>query len=833
MHRDRRRFFVPTIVLAVIGACVVGIWFLSADARREIDALATANADSTQWSIAQTEVELLTLETAVLTAMHDNSQAALREVRRRFDVFYSRIRVLQRSQQLERVREEAEVAETLEHAIMVLDNALPLIDGPDAELRAGLDDLEEQIADLRNDLRFVTLESVRVFAGLAGQQRERVANALLDLAVLIVVLILILSTTVFALVWSLRLGQRRTAEIALAQSRQRTIVGTSIDGVLVVGRDGRVLDCNPAAERIFGYAREEALGARMADLIIPDHLQKAHREAMDEHLSTGRRRILGKGLVQLEAKDKSGRIFPVELSIDTAESTEGEIFVSFIRDISDRQHAERELVEARDKALAGEEAKAEFLAVMSHEMRTPLGGILGGLELLSGTDLNERQKGFVDMMGRSGQLLLHHVNSVLDISRDDAGKTVLRPELFDSVELLMDVVNSQRVEAEAKGNRLHVSTDDDLGPVIGDRTRLMQVIVNLVANAIKFTRNGQITLSAMRDPGGTDVEFRVADTGIGIAAEDQARVFDDFVTLDTRYAREVEGTGLGLGIARRLVVAMGGEIGVVSQPGSGSEFWFRVPLPTGDAIALGQDGAAADGPKAGTGPLMSGLTVLIVEDNEINRAVAVEMLTGIGCETVQASDGAEAQRLAGQRGFDLILMDISMPRIDGISATRQIRETSGPNSLTPIIALTAHALPKDIERFHQAGMTGVLIKPLTRKSLVEIVEQHCSRRVEIPDTGSEPALSAELAQRAVAEISEHLSHMETVIGEGHAFQELADRAHMAAGLAAVSGLAALQEAFVTLELAVAELDGEEGEADALAELLAEARDLFRRERQAG
>ena len=836
MHRDKRRFFVPTIVLAVIGACVVGIWFLSADARREIDALATANADSTQWSIAQTEVELLTLETAVLTAMHDNSQAALREVRRRFDVFYSRIRVLQRSQQLERVREEPEVAETLEHAIMVLDNALPLIDGPDAELRAGLDDLEEQIADLRNDLRFVTLESVRVFAGLSGQQRERVASALLDLAALIVVLILVLSTTVFALVWSLRLGQRRTAEIALAQSRQRMIVGTSIDGVLVVGRDGRVLDCNPAAERIFGYAREEALGARMADLIIPDHLQKAHRQAMDEHLSTGRRRILGKGLVQLEAKDKSGRIFPVELSIDTAESTEGEIFVSFIRDISDRQHAERELVEARDKALAGEEAKAEFLAVMSHEMRTPLGGILGGLELLSGTDLTGRQKGFVDMMSRSGQLLLHHVNSVLDISRDDAGKTVLRPELFDPVELLLDVVNSQGVAAEAKGNRLHVSTDDDLGPVIGDRTRLMQVIVNLVANAIKFTRDGQITLSARRDPGGTggtDVEFRVADTGIGIAAEDQARVFDDFVTLDTRYAREVEGTGLGLGIARRLVVAMGGEIGVVSQPGSGSEFWFRVPLPTGDAIALDQDEAAADGPEAGSVPSTSGLTVLIVEDNEINRAVAVEMLTGIGCETVQASDGAEAQRLAGQRGFDLILMDISMPRIDGISATRQIRETSGPNSLTPIIALTAHALPKDIERFHQAGMTGVLIKPLTRKSLVDSVEQHCSRRVELQDTGGEPAISAELVQRAVAEIAEHLSHMEKMIGEGHAFHDLADRAHMAAGLAAVSGLAALQEAFVTLELAVAELEGEEGEADALAELLAEAKGLFRREGQAG
>lgn len=832
MQQEKRRFFVPAIVLAVVGACLVGIWILSADARREIDALATANADSTQWNIAQTEVELLTLETAVLAAMHDTSQAALRDVRRRFDVFYSRIRVLQRSRQLARVREDAGIAETLGQIVVVLDRSLPLIDGPDEDLRAGLDDLAEQVSDIRNDLRFVTLESVRVFAALAEQQRERVASALLDLAVLIVVLILVLSTTVFALVWSLRVGQRRTAEVALAQSRQRTIVGTSIDGVMVVGRDGRVLDCNPATERIFGYAREEVIGARMADLIIPDHLQKAHQEAMEEHLRNGRRRILGKGLVQLEAKDKSGRIFPVELSIDTAESTEGEIFVSFIRDISDRQRAERELVEARDKALAGEEAKAEFLAVMSHEMRTPLSGILGGLELLSGTDLSERQKGFVDMMGRSGQLLMHHVNSVLDISRDDAGKTVLRPELFDPVELLKDVVNSQAVEAEAKGNQLHVSTDDNLGPVIGDRTRLMQVIVNLVANAIKFTRDGQITLTAKRLPDSTDVEFRVSDTGIGIALEDQSRVFEDFVTLDTRYAREVEGTGLGLGIARRLVVAMGGEMGVVSQPGSGSEFWLRLPLPPADTVPPGQEAPAGDGPA--TGPVLSSssLTVLVVEDNQINRTIAVEMLVGIGCETVEASDGAEAQKLAGQRVFDLILMDISMPRIDGISATRQIRDAAGPNRLTPIVALTAHALPKDIERFRHAGMTGVLVKPLSRKSLIDIIGKHCPGHMDAEDAGGETAISVELAQRASVEIEDHLARMESMIAQGGDLQDVASRAHLAAGLAAVTGLAALQDALVTLELAVAELEGEEGEAEALAEMLAEARDLFRRNRSA-
>lgn len=823
-HRSR---FGVGLLLAVLGACAIGIWLLSADARRELDALANANAESFQWSIAQSEVELLTLEETILRALREDPQVSLQTVRRRFDIFYSRMQTLQRSNLLERVQEEADVSEPVGRVIAVLDGALPLIDGPDEDLRAGLEELLDRVTETGRDLRLITLESVRVFAILAERQRDRVTNALWDLAVLVIALVLVLVTTVVALIWSLMLGRRRTAEIALAQSRLRTVVGTALDGVLVVGRDGRILDCNGAAERIFGYSREEAIGASMAEMIIPAHLREAHLIGMDKYLKTGQKRLVGKGLSHLEAKDKAGRVFPVELSLETAESGEGEIFVSFIRDISDRRAAEQELVEARDKALAGEEAKAEFLAVMSHEMRTPLNGILGGLELLSATDLSDRQKSFVDIMGRSGEMLLYHVNTVLDISRDDAGKPDLRIEPFDPKELLSDIVSSQSVQAKARGNALLVLADTDLGRVMGDRNRLSQVLVNLVANAIKFTRDGQITLSVQRHAPGTMLEFRVADTGIGIPVEDQPRIFEDFVTLDTRYTREVEGTGLGLGIARRLVTTMGGEIGVVSQPGEGAEFRVLLPLPeTQETPSLPGLG---DTSRPELSIASANLKILVVEDNDINRLVALETLTGLGCVTVEARDGAEAQRCAAQQRFDLILMDISMPGIDGLSATRSIRDSDGPNSATPIIALTAHALPSEIDRFHKAGMVGVLIKPLSRRALIGLIEQHFPQALALADglnPNQENEVSLEILARAAIELKAHLTTIGAAIDADIDPQQIASAAHQAAGLAAVSGQTDLHNALVSLELVVSDLDGEEGEAEALHDMLAEARQLL-------
>jgi signal transduction histidine kinase len=383
-------------------------------------------------------------------------------------------------------------------------------------------------------------------------------------------------------------------------------------------------------------------------------MRDAHRAGMKRYAETREKRVLDQGLVQLEAVNSDGQIFPVEPSISTAKTDGGEIYVSYIRDISKRVAAQNELVDARDKAVAGEKAKANLLAVMSHEMRTPLNGLIGSLQLLDGTSLSDRQKKFVDVMKTSGQMLLEHVNNVLDISRVDAGKVEKFEQNFDVPEAVNEVVESLKSTASERGNTLSFEvTRDDIGTAFGDKARLTQILVNLIGNALKFTENGRVQVEVERDPNSDVVEFRVIDNGIGIPEDQRQQIFEDFVTLDSSFTRAVEGTGLGLGIVRRLVAILDGEIGVESEAGEGSVFWVRLPLKpvslkpkttkqTGDTLTKAVD--------------QSGASFLIIEDNEINRLVAREMLAQMGYISFEANDGQEGVEAADRQAFDLIFL---------------------------------------------------------------------------------------------------------------------------------------------------------------------------------
>ncbi len=509
-------------------------------------------------------------------------------------------------------------------------------------------------------------------------------------------------------------------------------------------------------------------------------------------------------------------VFPVELSINAAESEDGEIFVSYLRDISKRVAGENELVEARDKALAGEKAKADLLAVMSHEMRTPLNGVLGTLELLSGTDLNDRQKKFVGVMDASGKMLLEHVNNVLDISRVDAGMAVVAQNVIDLFEVAEETLEGLRTQATNRGNLLSIKqVGPPIGPVTGDRKRLQQVLFNLLGNAIKFTENGSVTLELEALPEDGQVEFRVIDTGIGISPEDLDRIFEDFVTLDASYQREVEGTGLGLGIVKRLIELMGGEIGVESEPGDGSVFWFRLPLSQATDRRITHpietaEGFLADGQ----------LSVLVVEDNEINRMVAREMLEQAGCHVTEAVDGQEGVRVAETGHFDLILMDISMPKLDGTAATALIKNSSGPNASTPIIALTAHALPDDVTRFREAGMADVITKPLSSDRLRAVLAEyspaasgeeapHVSSPLdEVVGTLGQERADA-LRQRAVEQLNAGLDEITELAETDGSRDEVKAIAHKLAGSAALFGMQAVRETLIEIEMNASELTAEE------------------------
>ena len=402
------------------------------------------------------------------------------------------------------------------------------------------------------------------------------------------------------------------------------------------------------------------------------------------------------------------------MSISRVGEGERALFVAFLQDLSVQLAAEQALIAARDEARAGEKAKAELLVVMSHEIRTPLNGMIGTMELMETTELQPHQREYLRIMQASGQLLMHHVNDVLEIARLDSGKAPLALAPVDLSNLVLEVMANQRPACRANGNEiLFVGPADGRIRVTCDRALLQQVLLNLVGNAVKFTRNGtvQIDVTHQSKTGPTDI--LISDTGIGIPQGDLSRIFDDFVTLDATSARRSSGTGLGLGLVRRIVEQMGGALTVESQEGKGSRFRVSLPLE----IIGGPPGLPTPEPVS---PQRQ-LSVLVVEDNEFNRVIVRAMLQKEGIEVFEARDGEEGITLANTRRFDLILMDISMPRVDGLQAAQAILTGTGASAKSPIVAMTAHALAEEASRFRNAGMSRILVKPITRDMLRSVL----------------------------------------------------------------------------------------------------------------
>lgn len=712
-----RRRRAAAVVLTLLAAMLL-IATLSLDVVRKIELQSTASSDNVQWTVAQVNVEYLSLKIAVDNAMEGT--ASLDEVRRRFDVFYSRMTTMKNSPIFRGLHDDPEFFRNYELLWAFLERHVPLVDSDDQTLAAGLPALSAELQSLRQSANVMGVSGIRVFAQRSDAEREGFARTLLQVSILTLGLIAAMGVLLAMLARLNGAIKRQAREIQRQAEHVEAVFATSIDAVIVANEDGRIVGFNQAAERIFGYAGGKAIGQPMDMLIIPPHLRAAHRRGMARYLDSGQKQVIGAGRLRLEAMREGGETFPVELAVSEAEGETGRIFISFLRDMSLQVQAEQDLLRARDEALAGEKAKAELLAVMSHEMRTPLNGMLGTLELLKETRLTPKQERYHRTMETSGRLLLHHVNDVLDVIRLDSGKAAVQMRPADLAVIIADILEGQAPVAKAGGNNLHARLPEDGRTVIDcDPVRLRQLLLNLVGNALKFTRNGEVTIEVERLDAAAQVEFRVTDTGIGIKAEDLDRIFDDFVTLDASYARAASGTGLGLGIVRRWVTAMGGELGVESEPGEGSLFWFRLPLP-----APARRPEAAPPPPAPDPDTPGGrrLSVLVVEDNPVNRLVVRELLELDGHRVVEAHDGEEGVQLAASRHWDVILMDVSMPRKDGVAATQEIRAGTGASAATPIIALTAHAMPSETQRFLAAGMQDVMTKPVSRAALRKVLD---------------------------------------------------------------------------------------------------------------
>lgn len=839
----RRRWARLSAFALGLALCTGMIVALAIEALNKINALNTANSDNVQWTLSQSEVEFLTFYNAVVVA-HTSADHDLADLRKWFDIFYSRMDTIQTSGLYAELTHLPDLAGPFARVAGFLDATIPLMDGSDEGLRTALPLLTRHAMEIRNDVRLISLEGIRTFARQSDIQRESVSDTMSRIAALTGGLVIALLVLVFFLTRLYRISQAQATENQLTRDRLEAMLKTSLDAVLVVDKSGKFIEFNGAAEDIFGYSKAEAIGQEMTTLIFPEHLIAAHNAGMSHYLATGKERVIGKGRIQLEARRKSGEVFPVELSIARTNSPDGEIFVSFLRDISERVAADAKLLKALVDAQAGERAKAHFLAVMSHEMRTPLNGLLGSLDLLHRTKLSAKQGEYISIMQASGRMLLHHVNDVLDIAKLEAGKTSAEKTAFDLENLIREVMDGQRPLAQASGTTLMFDPGaSEIGTVWGDAQGLRQVMLNLIGNAIKFTRNGAVTvgIEELESQGPRKlVEITVVDTGLGISESDLERVFDDFVTLDSSYERGAEGTGLGLGIARRVVRAMGGEIGAESEPGEGSLFWVRVPLSVPDGPSITSPTKSL--PNTGSGAIAP-RSVLVVEDNPINRFVVREMLEAEGHRVTEASDGDEGVRIAAMLPFDLILMDISMPRLNGIEATKQIRRGKGASAQSTIIALTAHALPVDIAQFEAAGMNGTLTKPLDSTALRAAMQDTDFRQaggaapLETARTSnSDPLINGETldqlriglgAEKTTTLIARFLIEGDTAITGISALVLQGD--HMAA-TAAVHALAGSAATFGATRLrnllAGMEKDAKEGRNERLADFLAQLAEVW-------
>lgn len=381
-----------------------------------------------------------------------------------------------------------------------------------------------------------------------------------------------------------------------------------------------------------------------------------------------------------------------------------------------------ELRQAKASAEEASVAKSRFLAIVSHEMRTPLNGILGSMELMRDLHASERQMELVQLTHQSARSLLLIINDVLDFSKAEAGSIRLERVGFDLSDCVRGVAGLAASAASQKG----VGVELDLGAdvprhVLGDPTRLRQVLLNLTDNAVKFTARGSVRVEVRRVDA-RQLEFAVRDTGIGIQPAAMARIFEPFTQEDESTTRRFGGTGLGLAICKRIVALMGGDLAVESEVGVGSTFRFRAEFPVAEVVL---DAPAAPLPAERTS--FPGLRVLLVDDNPINLRIGRGLLERLECEVTTASDGASALELVRAQTFDLVLMDCSMPIMDGFQATAAIRALDGERARVQIVAMTAHAMEGDRERCLAAGMDDYLTKPVKKSDLVQTLQRSRQR----------------------------------------------------------------------------------------------------------
>ncbi len=516
-----------------------------------------------------------------------------------------------------------------------------------------------------------------------------------------------------------------------------TFFDVSLDLLVIRELDGTVVRVSPSWETILGWRPDELEGQMLLRLLHPDDVLATLESVVEVETRGPREPVVD---FKNRYRHKNGDYRTLEWRARRV----GERVYGMARDVTDRVAAERELVEAKAAAEVANQAKTDFLANMSHEIRTPLNGVLGLVGVLARDDLTPRQRELVELIEQSGVTLERLVSDILDVAKIEAGHLEFAIADMDLERELDGVIDTARVKAETKGLAFRVDRGPGArGDFLGDATRIRQVLTNLLSNAVKFTPEGEVALSIeviddAPSPGVATLRLEVRDTGVGFDAAAGEALFQRFSQADNTITRRFGGTGLGLSICRSLVEIMSGEIEVDSTPGEGSCFTVSIPLSRTRALAAHDAAHEAAGTVApassdGRGRFVAGpapwirtapLRVLLAEDHPVNQRVVQAILAGGGMEVITVGDGAQAVAAFAADTFSLILMDMQMPVMDGLTATRAIRaaEQAAGRPRTPLIMLSANAMAQHVQGAADAGADLHLAKPITPGALMAAIE---------------------------------------------------------------------------------------------------------------